>query len=91
MRYTFAEVRDALRTHWGLSLHRGGAMGDGEHDGRWDKTYSKTGYIVGGHLLGFGHGYSRFTTLMNIVTACDLAAVIKLARRQTKDQGKTHP
>jgi len=37
-------------------------MGDGEHDGRWDVTYSKTGYIVGGQLPGLGHGYRRFAT-----------------------------
>ena len=33
-RYRFAEVRSALREHWGLALYRGGERGDGEHDGR---------------------------------------------------------
>lgn len=29
--YRFAEVRAALREHWGLALYRGGEMGDGKH------------------------------------------------------------
>jgi hypothetical protein len=32
-RYTFEEVRYALDDAWGLSLHRGGFMVGGEHDG----------------------------------------------------------
>lgn len=80
-RYAFAEVRAALRSHWGLSLHRGGEMGDGRHDGRWDTAYSRTGYVVGGQLPGLGHGYRRFATLADVVTGCDLAAVIERGRR----------
>lgn len=74
------EVRSALYSHWGLSLHRGGELGDGEHDGRWDTSYSKTGYVVGGQLPGLGHGYRRFATLADIVTACDLSTLIQHAR-----------
>ena len=71
-RFRFMEVRSALYSHWGLSRHRGGEQGDSKHDGRWDTSYSKTGYVVGGQLPGLGHGYRRFATLANIVTACDL-------------------
>ena len=51
-------------------------MDDGQHDGRWDLCYSRTGYIVGGALPGRGHGYQRYETLTDVVRACDLAAVI---------------
>lgn len=55
-RYRFAEVSAALRAHWGLALYRGGEMGDDEHDGRWDVTYSRTGFVVYGDIPGKGHG-----------------------------------
>ena len=84
MRYRFDEVRAALHEHWGLSLHRGGAMGgDGQHDGRWDVTYSHTGYIVGGNMPGSGHGHRRFATLIDVVRACDLAKVIRRRAKET--------
>lgn len=56
-RYRFSEVRSALREHWGLALYRGGegGGGDGEHDGRWDVTCSRTGFVVYGDLPGRGH------------------------------------
>jgi hypothetical protein len=79
-RYVFAEVRAALRSHWGLSLHRGGKRGDGAHNGRWDTAYSKTGYVVGGQLPGLGHGYRRFATLASVVAAYNLAAIIERDR-----------
>jgi hypothetical protein len=56
-------------------------MSDGAHDARWDVTYSKTGYVVGGQLPGIGHGYRRFATLADVVATCDLAAVIERDRR----------
>ena len=86
-RYRFAEVSAALRSHWGLSLHRGGDMGDGTHDGRWDTAYSKTGYVVGGQLPGIGHGYRRFATLADVVTACDLADVLTRGQGTSGLQG----
>lgn len=75
-RYSFDEVRSALRAHWGLSLHRGGDLTDLGRDGRWDKAYSKTGFVVGGNLPGLGHGYARYRTLGDVVRSCDLAEVI---------------
>ncbi len=81
MRYTFHEVREALHSHWGLSLHRGGEMGDGVHDGRWDPTYSKTGYVVGGDMGRGGLSYRRFTTLASAVRAFELANAIERSRR----------
>ena len=80
--YAFDEVRTALHKHWGLSLHRGGEMVFGEHDGRWDTCYSKTGYVVGGSLPGCGHGYQRFRSLTGVVRACDLKEVIEKDRRR---------
>lgn len=79
-RYGFDEVRDALRKHWGLSLHRGGEMSDLGRDGRFDTAYSKTGYIVGGNLPGIGHGYRRFETLKDVVRVSDLEKVIAEGR-----------
>lgn len=79
-RYTFDEVRAALRDHWGLSLHRGGAMGDGDHDGRWDSAYSKTGFVVGGHLPRHGHGYQRYRSLVDVTEAWDLTKVLAEGR-----------
>lgn len=76
VRYAFDEVRDALRKHWGLSLHRGGDLTDLGRDGRWDVCYSKTGYVVGGNLPGLGHGYRRFASLVSVVRVCDLTDVI---------------
>jgi hypothetical protein len=72
-RYTFDEVRSALRDYWGLSLHRGGEMGDGQHDGRWDTCYSKTGYVVGGQLPRRGHGHQRHPSLADVVASWGLA------------------
>ena len=86
-RFRFMEVRSALSSHWGLTLHRGGELGDGKHDGRWDTSYSKTGYVVGGQLPGLGHGYRRFATLAGIVKACDLNTVIAHDRNR-RGQGK---
>lgn len=80
-RYSFDEVRAALRDHWGLSLHRGGSdRTDGKHDGRWAVEYSRTGYVVGGSLPGRGHGHQRFRTLVAVVRACDLAKVVARSR-----------
>lgn len=78
--YGFDEVRDALRDHWGLSLHRGGDLTDLGRDGRFDTAYSKTGYVVGGNLPGRGHGYVRYRTLGAVVRACDLVEVIAKKR-----------
>lgn len=79
--YAFDEVRAALRDEWGLSLHRGGSMTDLGHDGRWDTAYSKTGFIVGGHLPRRGHGYQRFRTLMDVVRAWELDKTLVARRR----------
>jgi hypothetical protein len=79
-RYDFAEVRSALREHWGLSLHRGGELTDLGRDGRWDKAYSKTGFVVGGNLPGLGHGYVRYETLGDVVRSCGLSEVIAKKR-----------
>jgi hypothetical protein len=80
-RYRFAEVSVALRKHWGLALYRGGEMGDGKHDGRWDVTYSRTGFVVYGDLPGKGHGGVRYETLAQVVASCGLTEVIERARR----------
>lgn len=81
-RYAFDEVRAALHKHWGLSLHRGGDRGDDKHDGRWDTSYSKTGFVVGGDLPRRGHGYERFRSLCDVVSSWDLAKVIAKDRRR---------
>ena len=75
-RYTFDEVRTALHKDWGLSLHRGGDLTDLGRDGRWDVTYSKTGYVIGGAFPRSGHGYRRFRSLGAVVRTYDLAKVI---------------
>lgn len=79
-RYSFDEVRSALRAHWGLSLHRGGDLTDLGRDGRWDKAYSKTGFVVGGNLPRRGHGYQRYRSLSDVVEAWELAKVIAKKR-----------
>lgn len=84
MRYSFDDVRAAVRDHWGLSLHRGGEMGDGQHDGRWDVAYSRTGFIVGGQLPGRGHGYVRYETLGQVVESCDLPLPSRRIRKRSK-------
>lgn len=81
-RYTFDEIRKALHVHWGLSLHRGGAMTDSKYDGRWTAEYSRTGYVVGGALPGRGHGYQRFRSLADVVRVCDLDQVVARTRHQ---------
>lgn len=80
-RYAFDEVRAALHKHLGLSLHRGGSdRTDGKHDGRWDVTYSRTGYIVGGSMPGGRHGHQRFRSLAAVVRGCDLTEVLARSR-----------
>lgn len=79
-RYRFDEVRDALRSHWGLSLHRGGDRPFGDRDGRWDTCHSRTGFVVGGHMPGIGHSYRRFASLARIVRVCDLERTIARSR-----------
>jgi len=81
-RYVFDEVRAALSKHWGLSLHRGGEMGDDKHDDRWDTCYSKTGYVVGGQFPRGGHGYRRVRSLSDVVATFDLKKVISKDRRR---------
>jgi hypothetical protein len=80
-RYHFDEVRAALKKHWGLALHRGGDLTDLGRDGRWDVCYSKSGFVIGGNLPGYGHGYQRYTSLARVVHACDLEDVIRLLRK----------
>ena len=46
-------------------------MGAGAYDGRWDIAYSRTSYVAGGTRA---RG-------MDVVAACDLAAVIEHGRR----------
>jgi len=75
-RYTFDEVREALRKHWGLSLHRGGDRTDLGRDGRFDTVYSKIGYVVSGQFPGNGYSSRRFRSLGRIVQVCDLKQVI---------------
>lgn len=80
--YTFDEVRAALKKHWGLGLARGGVDGtDGKHDGRWDVSYSRTGFVVSGQFPGFRYGHQRFRSLRAIVAACELESVIEKARQ----------
>ena len=81
VRYAFDEVRAALHEHWGLSLHRGGELTDLGRDGRWDTTYSKTGYVVRGHFPGNGYSCRRFRSLGAVVRVCDLEKVIAKDRR----------
>lgn len=82
-RYTFDEVRDALKKEWDLSLYRGGEMGgDGRHDGRWDTCYSKTGFVMGGDFPGIVHSYRRFPSLVAVVRTSKLGEVIASARRK---------
>src|SRR5262249_27363785 len=71
----------ALHEHWGLSLHRGGATSDDKHDGRWDAAYSRTGFVVSGHIPRRGYGDYRYATLRSVVHAFELAKVIELAGR----------
>jgi hypothetical protein len=77
VRYRFVEVRSALREHWGLALYRGGEVGDGQHDGRWDVTYSRTGFVVHGDLPGSGLGGVRHETLAHVVAYRGLAEVMR--------------
>lgn len=77
-RYTFDEVRDAAKDHWGFTLRRGTA--DGNRDGRWAKEYSRTGFILGGNFPGEGYGYRRYASLARIVKVCDLGPVIAKQR-----------
>ena len=79
-RYTFDEVRAALRVHWGLSLHRGGELTDLGKDGRWDTAYSKTGYVVGGSLPRRGYGHQRFRSLNAVARNYDLTSVVARGR-----------
>ena len=81
-RYAFDEVRTALSKHWGLSLHRGGEMGDDKHDGRWDTCYSKTGYVVGGQFPRRGHSHQRYRSLVDVVTSWGLEKPIAEDRRR---------
>jgi len=81
-RYTFDEVRAALREHWGLALYRGeSTRAADKHDGRWDVVHSKTGFIVGGNMPGRGHSYRRFRSLKDVVRVSDLTKVIEKGRR----------
>lgn len=83
-RYTFDEVRAALRKHWGFSLQRGGASLDLERDGRWDTSYSKTGYVISGNMPGYGYRHKHYRSLAAIVRGCDLTKVIAKERRGEK-------
>lgn len=77
--FKFDEVRDALREYWGFTLQRGGASTDLERDGRWDTTYSKTGYIVSGYMPGYGHRHKHYRSLAAIVRGCDLTETLAKA------------
>jgi hypothetical protein len=79
-RYAFDDVRAALRDEWGLSLYRGGAMADDDHDGRWTTEYSRTGYLVGGNLSRRGFGYQRFRSLVDVVDAYELDRALAAQR-----------
>ena len=82
-RYTFEEVRAALREYWGLSLLRGGPdRADGRHDGRWDTVHSKPGFIVSGSIPGRGTGHWRFRSLKDVVRISELAKDIEKGRRR---------
>jgi hypothetical protein len=84
IRYRFKEVRAALHKHWGFSLHYGGDLTDLGRDGRFDVTYSKTGFVVGGNFPGEGYGYRRFATLLDVVRTCDLADVVAKLRKRAR-------
>ena len=81
-RYAFNDVRAALRKYWGFSLQRGGNATDLKRDGRWDTSYSKTGYVISGDLPGYGYSHKHYRSLAAIVRGCDLAKVIAEDRRR---------
>ncbi len=81
-RYAFDEVRAALKKYWGFEIQRGRASPDHalpgrERDGRWDTSYSKTGYVISGYMPGYGHRHKHYRSLASIVRGCDLAKVIE--------------
>jgi hypothetical protein len=81
-RYTFDEVQRALKAEWGLTLQRGEASKAADaHDGRWDVTQAKTGFVVGGSFPGHKHSYRHYRSLAQIVRACELAKPIQERRR----------
>jgi hypothetical protein len=87
-RYVFDEVRAALREYWGLDIYRGADdKGDGTHDGRWAVEYSKTGYVVHGHMPGRGFNYRRFASLAAIVRVCDLEDSLRKQRAKRAARG----
>jgi hypothetical protein len=85
MRYRFDEVKAALLEHWGLALHRGGELSDMGRDGRWDRAYSRTGFIVLGEMPR-GYGCRRYTALAGVVVAWDLEKVIGEARKRAHSE-----
>lgn len=81
-RYSFDEVREALKKEWGLDLHRGGDLTDLGRDGRWDTCYSKTGFVVGGQFPGFGGiSYRHYRSLARVVHVCKLSDSLARKRR----------
>ena len=81
-RYSFDEVRAALDKEWGFKLQRGEASrADGKHDGRWDTTHSRTGFIISGNFPGHGYRHKHYRSLAAIVRGCKLDKSIAEARR----------
>jgi hypothetical protein len=81
-RYTFDEVQAAMTKYWGLRLGRGGKDDtDGKHDGRWDVSYSRTGFVVGGQFPGIGYTYRHYRSLRQIVKIFELEKPIKELRK----------
>lgn len=85
-KYRFEEVRAALQEAWGLSLHRGGSMGDGKHDGRWDQAYSRTGFIVSGNLPGRGYDHRRYALLGSVARVYELDRVAKVLNFKSQER-----
>lgn len=79
-RHAFDEVKAALRKYWGFEIRRGGVSTDLDRDGRWDTSYSKTGYVVSGYMPGYGHRHKHYRSLAAIVRGCDLEEVFQKAR-----------
>lgn len=76
-RYTFDEVRSALAKAWGFGLARGSEdRVNGKHDGRWDVTHSKTGFVVSGQFPGHRYGHRRYRSLSDIVRLFELKKTI---------------
>jgi hypothetical protein len=80
-RYRLDEVSRALDDQWGHAIRRGRRDDDPtsrRHDGRWDVTHSRTGYVVSGRFPGYsGVRHAWFRSLADVVRCFDLAATLR--------------